>query len=113
MKSLKYLVCALLAAAAAANAQMSPNMAMPKPASAATTGVAVMTEGVVQSLDKARGVVTLKHGEITNMAMPAMTMAFNVSDKKMLDKVKTGDKVRFHVENVGNAPTVTRIEPSK
>lgn len=113
MTNSKYLTFVLLVAAAAANAQMSPNMAMPKPASAAAAGSTVMTEGVIQSLDKSRGVVTLKHGEITNMAMPAMTMAFNVSDKKMLDKVKTGDKVSFHVENVGNAPTVTRIEPSK
>jgi Cu/Ag efflux protein CusF len=113
MKGLKYLICAFFAAAAAANAQMSANIAMPKPASAAPAGAAVMSEGVVQSLDKSRGVVTLKHGEITNMAMPAMTMAFNVSDKKMLEKVKTGDKVRFHVENVGNAPIVTRIQPAK
>ena len=112
-KSLKFVPWALLVAALTANAQMSPNMAMPKPASAAATASPVMTDGVVQNVDKSRGVVTLKHGEITNMAMPAMTMAFNVSDKKMLANVKTGDKVRFHLENVGNAPTVTRIEPSK
>lgn len=113
MKNSKFLPWLLLVAALTANAQMSPNMAMPKPASAASAGSSVMTEGVVQNLDKSKGVVTLKHGEITNMAMPAMTMAFNVSDKKMLDNVKTGDKVRFHVENVRNAPTVTRIEPAK
>ena len=113
MKSSKYLACVLIAAGAAASAQMSPNMAMPKPASAPSPGSSVMTEGVVQNVDQSRGVVTLKHGEITNMAMPAMTMAFNVSDKKMLSNVKTGDKVRFHVENVGNAPTVTRIEAAK
>ena len=57
--------------------------------------------------------VTLKHGEITNMGMPAMTMAFNVSDKKMLGNVKAGDKVRFRVEMLKNAPTVTRIEPAR
>jgi len=113
MKISKLLRWVLLIAALSANAQMPPNMAMPKPASAATTGSTAMTEGVVQSLDKSRGVVTLKHGEITNMAMPAMTMAFNVSDKKMLENVKTGDKVRFHVENVGNTPTVNGLEPSK
>jgi len=113
MKSWNFAPCALLVATLTANAQMSPNMAMPKPASAAPSGSMVMTDGVVQNVDKSRGVVTLKHGEITHMAMPAMTMAFNVSDKKMLANVKTGDKVRFHVENVGNAPTVTRIEPSK
>ncbi len=72
-----------------------------------------MTDGVIQNVDKPRGVVTLKHGDIVNMGMPAMTMAFNVADKKMLDNVKTGDKVRFHVETVKGAPTVTRIEASK
>jgi len=72
-----------------------------------------MTDGVVQVVDKARGVVTLKHGDIVNMGMPAMTMSFNVADKKMLDNVKTGDKVRFRVENVSGAPTVTRIETTQ
>jgi Cu(I)/Ag(I) efflux system membrane protein CusA/SilA len=95
VKSSKYLACVLIAAGAAANAQMSPNMAMPKPVSAPSAGSSVMTEGVVQNVDKSRGVVTLKHGEITNMAMPAMTMAFNVSDKKMLNNVKTGDRSAF------------------
>ena len=114
MKSSNFLACALLIATAAVNAQMSPNMAMPKPASAASTaGAMAMTEGVVQVVDKPHGVVTLKHGDIVNMGMPAMTMAFNVADKKMLDSVKAGDKVRFHVETVKGTPTVTRIEPSK
>jgi Cu/Ag efflux protein CusF len=107
------LAAALLVAVSAANAQMSPNMAMPKPASAAATATPVMTDGVVQSLDKPRGVVTLKHGDIVNLGMPAMTMGFNVADKKMLDNFKPGDKVRFHVEQLGGTPTVTRIEPTK
>ena len=105
--------CALLVATSVANAQMSPNMAMPKSASAPSAGAAVMTDGVVESVDRSKGVVTLKHGDITNMGMPGMTMAFNVSDKKMLDKIKTGDKVRFHVEKISGAPTVTRIEATQ
>jgi Cu/Ag efflux protein CusF len=48
-----------------------------------------------------------------NMNMPAMTMVFAVADKKMLDSVKAGDKVKFHVETVKGAPTVTRIEPAR
>jgi Cu/Ag efflux protein CusF len=47
------------------------------------------------------------------MKMPAMTMAFGVADRKMLDNVKAGDKVRFHVEMLKGAPTVTRIEPAR
>jgi Cu/Ag efflux protein CusF len=97
-----------------ANAQMSPNMAMPKQASApATAASSVMTQGVIQTLDKSRGVVTLKHGEIANMGMPAMTMAFNVADKKMLENLNAGDNVRFRVENVNGAPTVIRIDAAK
>jgi len=114
VKISNFLACALLVPAAGVNAQMSPNMAMPKPASAASSAEATaMTDGVVQVVDKARGVVTLKHGDIVNMGMPAMTMSFNVADKKMLDNVKTGDKVRFRVENVSGAPTVTRIETTQ
>jgi Cu(I)/Ag(I) efflux system membrane protein CusA/SilA len=110
----KFFACALLiAASAATQAQMSPNMAMAKAASAPSAAAPALTEAVVQNVDKPRGVVTLKHGEIVNMKMPAMTMAFNVADKKMLDNVKTGDKVRFRLENVSGAPTVTRIEPAQ
>lgn len=101
---------AVLLAASAANAQSSPDMSMTKQAATAS---AVMTAGVVQSVDKSRGVVTLKHGEIANMDMPAMTMGFNVADEKMLDNLKPGDNVRFRVENVKGAPTVIRMEAAK
>ena len=35
------------------------------------------------------------------------------ADKRMLDNVKPGDKVKFHVEMLKNAPRVTHIESSK
>ena len=41
------------------------------------------------------------------------TMAYGVADKKLLSGVKTGDKLKFRVEMVKNAPTVTRIEPAQ
>ena len=69
-----------------------------------------MTNGVVTAVDKSRGFVTLKHEEIRNMAMPPMTMGFNVAEKKMLDNIMAGDKVRFRVETVQGSPTVIRIE---
>ena len=45
--------------------------------------------------------------------MPSMTMVFQVKDAAMLDKVNTGDKVRFHAEKVGGSFQVTEIEPVK
>jgi Cu/Ag efflux protein CusF len=56
---------------------------------------ATMTEGEVRKVDKSRGKITLKHGEIKNLDMPPMTMVFGVRDKALLDKVKAGDKVKF------------------
>ena len=72
-----------------------------------------MTEGEVRKVDKENKKLTIKHGEIKNLDMPGMTMVFGVQEPAMLDKVKAGDKVQFHVENVDGKFTVTHIEPSK
>jgi Cu/Ag efflux protein CusF len=61
---------------------------------------------------KARN-ITLRHGEIRNVQMPAMTMVFGVKDAGLLEKVKAGDKVKFRVEAIDGAPTVTVIEVAK
>jgi Cu(I)/Ag(I) efflux system membrane protein CusA/SilA len=116
MKVLQLVALSLLTAASLGHAQMSPEMKMPMPTKGSASAVSasmVMTDGVVQGVDASKGVVTLKHGDITNMQMPAMTMAFGVADKRMLDKVKPGDKVKFHLEMLKNAPTVTHIEQTK
>jgi Cu/Ag efflux protein CusF len=72
-----------------------------------------MSEGEIRKVDKVAGKLTIKHGELKNLSMPAMTMVFRVKDPSMLDKVKPGDKVRFVAEQVGGALTVTAIEPAK
>ena len=66
-----------------------------------------MTEGEVRKVDREQGWVTLKHGEIRNVGMPAMTMVFRTSDKALLDPIREGDKVRFVVDD---QMTVTKIE---
>jgi Cu(I)/Ag(I) efflux system protein CusF len=54
-----------------------------------------------------------KHGEIENLGMMAMTMAFHVKAPAMLDKVKAGDKVKFKAENVGGQLVITELQTSK
>lgn len=55
-------------------------------------------EGVIRKIDAAAGKVTLRHGELAGLDMPAMTMTFAVKDKAMLNGFKSGDKVRFKVD---------------
>lgn len=72
-----------------------------------------MVDGEVRKVDKDARKITLRHGEIKQLDMPAMTMVFQVKDSAMLDKVKAGDKVKFKAENAGGALTVTEIKAAK
>jgi len=69
-----------------------------------------LTEGEVRKVDKDAKKITIKHGPIENLEMPAMTMVFQVKDPAMLDRVKAGDKVKFEAQKLGGAFTVTAIE---
>lgn len=84
-----------------------------KPAAAAATAAADMTDGEVRKIDMEGSKITLKHADIKSLDMPAMTMVFVVMDKTMIDKLKTGDKVRFKVVNEAGKFTVTDIQPAK
>jgi Cu/Ag efflux protein CusF len=78
--------------------------------SAATAGA--MADGEVRRVDKDAQKVTLRHGPLPDLGMPqGMTMVFRVSDPKMLDGIKAGDKVRFRADKVGGQYTVTEMEP--
>ncbi len=79
-------------------------------AHAAGTG---MTDAEVRKVDKDAKKITLKHGEIKNLDMPAMTMVFQVKDQAMLDAVKAGDKVKFKAEKVTGGYMVSEIEVAK
>lgn len=72
---------------------------------------APLADGEVRKVDLAQAKVTLKHGPIASLDMPGMTMVFKVSDPKLLDGLKPGDKVRFAASSVNGNVTVTAIEP--
>ncbi|MBT9290896.1 copper-binding protein [Prosthecodimorpha staleyi] len=70
-------------------------------------------DGQVTKVDASAKKLTIKHGEIKALDMPAMTMVFQVADTAFLTKVKAGDKVKFNIERMNGALTVTTIEKSK
>jgi len=79
----------------------------------AVSAVADTADGEIRKVDKPSGKLTIKHGELKNLGMGAMTMVFRVKDAAMLDKVKAGDKVHFTVESSNGAMTVTALEVVK
>lgn len=74
---------------------------------------AALTDGEVRRIDAANKKVTIKHAEIKSIAMPAMTMVFQVRDPAVLDKLKVGDKVRFAVERANGSLVVTQLQPAQ
>ena len=72
-----------------------------------------MTDAEVRKVDKGAKKITLKHAEIKNLEMPAMTMVFQVKNSALLDKVKTGDKVKFKAEKAPSGIVLTEIELAK
>jgi Cu(I)/Ag(I) efflux system periplasmic protein CusF len=70
-----------------------------------------LSEGEVKKVDKDAGKLTIKHGPLDNLGMPAMTMVFHVADPAMLDEVAPGDKITFLAEKVGGFLTVTQLHP--
>jgi Cu(I)/Ag(I) efflux system protein CusF len=72
-----------------------------------------LTAAEVRKIDRDNARITLRHGEIKNLDMPAMTMVFSVQDKTLLDKVKKDDKVRFAAKHEGGKYVVTEIEVTK
>lgn len=86
------LIAALLAASTLAYAQSATHQA----------------SGTVTKVDKEK--VTIKHGPVPSLNWPGMTMAFKAQDKKVLDKVKVGEKLEFSFVKSGNDYIITQVK---
>lgn len=73
---------------------------------------ATLAEGILLSVDVAGAYVTISHGPLPNLGMPPMTMGFRI-EPALLERIKPGDKVRFHVDAADGALLVTHIEVAK
>ena len=70
-----------------------------------------MADGEVRKVDPETKKITLRHGVIKNLDMPAMTMVFQVKDPALLANIKAGDKIRFTADKINGAFTVLTLEP--
>jgi len=103
----------LLLSAGLALAVALPALAQHKPGDHASHGGAAsasasagLSVGEIRKIDKKSRKITLKHGEIKNLEMPAMTMVFEVKDAAWLGRFKPGDAVHFRAEKAANGNLV-------
>ena len=95
------------------HAQAAEDVNKASPATASSAGATSFAEGEIKKIDKSAEKITIKHGPLTSLNMPPMTMVFRVKDAAMLDQVKSGDKVKFIAEKINGALTVTTLQLNK
>ena len=69
-----------------------------------------LADAEVRRIDKDARKITLRHGPIKNLDMPAMTMVLQVRDAALLDQVAVGDRVKFSAEQQQGNYFVTGIQ---
>ncbi|GAA4015971.1 copper-binding protein [Actimicrobium antarcticum] len=109
MKSMTTLVAAVAIA-------LSSLAVVPVAIAADTETVAPATSistGEIRKVDKDAGKITIRHGELKNLGMPAMTMVFRASDPALLERLKTGDKVNFVADKVNGQFVAKQVEVQK
>ena len=97
-------VCAALASGLAITAP-----AVLAKQSSQQVGATAMASGEVRRVDAAGGKVTIKHGEIPALELPAMTLVYR-AEPALLVGIKPGQKVRFTATRQANRYVVTQIQ---
>ncbi|THC44502.1 copper-binding protein [Massilia sp. Mn16-1_5] len=109
MMKISRFALALAMAAAVAGASAQDHAGHDAPAAQQAPALALV-DGEVKKIDRETGKITLRHGEIPNLNMGAMTMVFRTRNAAMLDEIKVGDKVSFSADRVGGAITVVQLQ---
>lgn len=79
------------------------------PAAGGVAAQTALSDGEVVRWDAATGRLTLRHGELKNLAMPPMTMVFRLRQPTSVT-LAPGAKVRFRAEDDRGSLVITHIE---
>lgn len=69
-----------------------------------------LAEGEVLHIDKAAMRITISHGPIHDLGLPAMTFGFVLKDAALLETLRPGERIRFAADAIDGRFTVTKIE---
>lgn len=72
-----------------------------------------VTDGTIRKVNLDAGKLTIQHGSIRHLGLPAMTTVFPIKDPSVLDKIQIGDKVKFIAERESGRLVVTDIKLAK
>lgn len=65
--------------------------------------------GEVRRIDAAKGKIAIKHGAISDLKLPAMTLVYNITPA-LLQQVNAGDQVNFTAKHENNQYIILEIK---
>ncbi len=65
--------------------------------------------GEVRRIDAAKGKIAIKHGAISDLKLPAMTLVYNIAPG-LLQQVNAGDQVNFTAKHENNQYIILEIK---
>jgi Cu/Ag efflux protein CusF len=66
-------------------------------------------DGEIRKVDVAAGKLTIRHGDIPNLQMTAMTMVFRAAPE-LLGRAREGERISFTADRVDGALTVITLQ---
>ena len=106
----KLMIACLLGSSLSLGVQASDEHANHQAAAESATD---LNQGEVRKVDVENRKLTLRHGPIAVMAMPPMTMVFDVVEGVSLQGLTAGDKVEFVVEQRDGEFVITRLQAAQ
>ncbi len=76
---------------------------------AAVQAASEPTQGEVRRVDTDEGRVTVKHGPIPALELPAMTLVYRVQDRTLLEPVQPGDTIVFTADRIDDQYVILTI----
>ncbi|AEP35994.1 putative exported protein [Taylorella asinigenitalis 14/45] len=66
-------------------------------------------KGEVRRIDTAKSTIAIKHGEIADLGLPAVTLVYDIP-ANLLSGIKPGDKVSFTAKHENKKYIITEIK---
>lgn len=91
------------------NAEPAATGPVANSATATAPAPAHTASGKIEAVDPVAGTLKINHGPVPSLSWPAMTMDFSVSDKNLLNNIKSGQQIEFEFVERGSDYVVTAI----
>jgi Cu/Ag efflux protein CusF len=112
MNARKIILTATAAALAVTAAWARTDAGTANPAAVGAASAAHLAVGTITGIDPEQRLMTIEHGDIPSMNMPAMTMQFGLHPSIPIGSLKVGQSITFAIGADSGGMVITAVRPT-